>query len=177
MALTNKVDWHWLIEEETGVVKLQLTKEYLFTTPFKQTELTSNCQSGNCFTTSDAFVYSLHRDKFASLPINEEQAFTLAICATIATNYLKPLATKSWYFKEASSDFTKPIHVGDWVSLNTSEEAIYLVLNTDTTASDIMLVSRTHQIDGSRHYQMGKPLRVHNDRLSPVLYELQEHQL
>ena len=176
MAVTNNVDWHWLIEE-SGLLTLQLTEQFLFQTPFKQTELTSNCQSGSCFTTSDAFVYSLHRDKFAPLPISEEHAFTLAVCATVSTNYLKPMANKSWYFKEASSDLSKPVHVGDWVSLNTSEEAIYLVLNTDTTASDVMLVSKSHRIDEQRQFKMGKPVRVHNDRLSPVYYELQEHQL
>lgn len=177
MATSTKVDWNWLINSDTNGLELKLADNITFKTGIKGSELNGNCYDGGCFTTSDAFVYSLHRDKFATLPINEEHAFTLAINATVATHYLRPLATKSWYFELANNDLCRPVQAGDWVSLNAINEAIYLVLNTDNTASDIMLVSSEHQIDDQRVFVRGKTLRVHNDRLNPVLYEIQEHQL
>ncbi len=173
----NGASWQWNIDSETQNLRLQLTEEISFVTQFKRSELIEEDFQNKPFSTSDAFVYSLYRDKFSSLPIDEEQAFTLALSATVSSHYLRPLATKSWFFDLANNDLSRPIQQGDWVTLNAANEAIYLVIDTDQTASNIVLVSKKHVIDEHKTFEKGKALRVHNDRMSPVLYELQEHQL
>lgn len=177
LAINTRVDWNWLINSDTERLELKLSDDIVFETPFKPRELNGLCYDGACFTTSDAFVYSLHRDKFSSLPITEEHAFVLAICATVASHYLSPLAIRSWHFHRANNDLSRPVQQGDWAVLNAKNEAIYLVINVEETASDVLLISSSHQIDEQRTFHRGKALRVHNDRLTPVLYKLQEHQL
>jgi cell division protein ZapC len=173
----NGSNWQWFIDPDTDELQLELSSNIRFGTQFKSSELINSDLNHKGFSTSDAFVYSLYRDKFKDLPIDEEQAFTLAVSATISVQYLKPLATKSWYFSLAHNDLNLPIKQGDWVVLNAQSEAIYLVLDASEHASNIMLMSKIHYIDDNKTFSKGKTLRVHNDRMLPILYELQEHQL
>ena len=173
----NGSNWQWSVDKNSECLQLHLSNDICFPTQFKANELLNTDVINKNFSTSDAFVYSLYRDKFKEIPINEEQAFTLAISATISSQYLKPLATKSWYFALAQNDLNLPIKQGDWVVLNAETEAVYLVLDTSEHASNVMLITKAHKIDDNKTFYNGKTLRVHNDRMLPILYELQEHQL
>jgi len=171
------VHWRWVTNFDTQKVCLELAAGVNFPTVFKISELLSYDLHEQPFSTSDAFLYSLFRDKFSYAPFDEEQAFTLAINATIASQYLKPLAAKSWLFHPASSAGIGKVKQGDWVALKATDEAIYLVLDTDHETSDVILASNRHQISDSRVIFQGQTLKVHNDRLTPTLIELKADQL
>ena len=176
-CVNNGEGWYWLVDDSSGSFLLKLSEDVVFPTVYKASELINSFQDEQCFTTSDAFLYSLFRDKFSAVAMDEQQAFTLAVNATVANHYLKPQAIKSWFFAVAQHKEKKIIRQGDWVALNAKEQAIYLVLDTDQHASNVILVSERHVIDDSRLYIRGKALRVHNDRLTPVSHQLQDYQL
>ena len=94
------VQWRWVTNFDTQKVCLELAAGVTFTTVFKVSELLSYELHEQPFSTSDAFLYSLYRDKFYHTPFDEEQAFSLAVNATIASQYIKPLAAKSWVASE-----------------------------------------------------------------------------
>ena len=171
------VDWRWEIAGEEGRLYLLLTASIRFATAFKNDALRLPDGASHPFSMADASYYSELRHKFARLPLNEEQQFTLAINATAAHQYLKPLASKSWYFFIARSDAPRPFQVGDYVSTQAKSTGLYLVLDTDTSTSTIFLMSEKQQIDEQRWFHRGTTLRVHNTRLILEPYEIQEHQL
>lgn len=172
----NGASWNWLVDHQSGCLTLSLSQDIVFKTIFRAEELQGS-ESNFSFSTTDAFTYSLYRDKFRSLNLDEESEFSLAIFATIARHYLKPQATKSWYFKPSSEPQVGLIKEGDWVSAEGLHSAIYLVIGADENACDIMLVSKEHQLDGNRFLSRGKVLRVHRDRIAPVLFKIEESQL
>ena len=147
-----------------------------FETVFRTEDL-QDTESQFCFSTTDAFIYSLYREKFQSLPLNEERAFSLSVYATIARHYLKPQATKSWYFQPSSEPQLGGIKAGDWVTAQGLHPAIYLVLDADESACDVMLISREHHLDENRFLTEGKVVMVHKDRIAPVLFNIEESQL
>lgn len=172
----NGASWNWQVDHQSGFLTLSLCQDIVFKTVFKVEELQSS-ELSFAFSTTDAFIYSLYRDKFRSLHLDEESEFTLAIFATVARHYLKPQATKSWYFKPSTEPQAGLIKEGDWVTAEGLSSAIYLVIAAEQTACDIMLVSKEHQLDENRFLSRGKVLRVHRDRIAPVLFKIEESQL
>ena len=171
------VEWYWQIEPVSKYLELVLAQNIHFLTSFRKEEII-NLEHPTCrFTTADACQYSSFRDKFRTLPLNQEQQFRLAVNATVAERYAKPQASKSWYFRTKPVSDVLPFEVGDYVTLQTERQGVYMVLNMDEVASTLMLVSAVHKIDEQRTYCCGKTVRVHNDRVSSHPFEIQEHQL
>jgi len=171
------VEWHWKIAGEDEALYLVLTADIEFRTRFGLASLLGFSVDGQTFSTQDACIYSEYREQFKSLPLNEEGRFSLAINATVARLYIKPLANKSWYFSPTYEANVRTLGRGDYVSAQALSQGLYLVLDTDESTSTIMLLSSGHRIDENRHFLRGKTLRVHNDRLSLELYQIQEQQL
>jgi hypothetical protein len=173
----NGSEWAWRINPDQHRLQLKLSGEIVFDTCFKKAEVDAALEYGKPFSTSDAFVYSLYRDKLKTIPLTEQAQFTLAINATISDHYLKPQATKSWFFKANNEPSPIPVKQGDWVQLVTNDVALYLVLDCNESTAKIMLVGREHSVDDTRVFQRGKVLRVHSDRLRPVMFKIQEDML
>ena len=162
------VAWRWRVNETDQRLHLVLATDIEFPTQFDLAALLQFNPQGQTFTAQDAEIYSQYREQFKSLPLDEEGKFTLAINATVARQYSKPLATKSWYFMQGNADATAlKLSSGDYICAQAYGLGLYLVLDTDPSASTLMLMSKEHAIDPQRRFQRGKLVRVHNDRLIP----------
>ena len=171
------VDWQWQWHGSKETLLLRLAPDIQFETLYTSQQLLGIPVSGQGFSTSDAKVYSEYRDKFKSLPLNQQAQFTLAVNATVASLYLKPQATKSWVFQPSLEADISRIQVGQYVKAMAVDEGLYLVLDTDDTASTLFLMSRWHKIDENRWFERGKIIKVHNDRLRIEPYHIQEQDL
>lgn len=139
----------------------------MFSTFFNDSQLLPNSISDGDFTTHDAQTYVAFRDKLKVLDLTEEQRFTIAINATVACNYMSPLAAKSWYFQKQSNT-AKEFYDGELVQLFAVNAALYIVLDSGLDTSIVMLIDKYHQIDNERKFQFGKIIKVHNDRLEKL---------
>lgn len=171
----NGSDWFWQLE--AGLFNLHLSDDAVFTTDFKSSQITSPHSSSIPFSAADAAVYVACRDVLKPLPLCQKSKFILAIYATISAHYAKPPALKSWLFSLIDECEQGPIGGLSFVSVEAESLGIYLVLESEGQTSKLILVSHRHLIDESLTLTQGHIVRVHNNRLSPVLYQIEEDML
>lgn len=157
----------WSRGEQQRLV-LILAEDVHYVTDFLMSQLVDSLSLGGGFTASDAAEYQNYSELLANAGFDQEWRFKLAINATVALNYLKPLATRSWYFRLAETPYVGEIKPQTWVQLDAQTNAKYLVLRVDEQASYLMLVNVEHQVNGVKTLKRGNIIKVHNDRLSPL---------
>jgi hypothetical protein len=74
---------------------------------------------------------------------------------------------KSWFFNIATS--VSSAQVGNVVRLQSKcELRHYLIVESNTKASTLLLIERTHQLDDAKKLDQFGLIKVMNDRLLPI---------
>ena len=156
-------DWQWRISDNKYLT-LSLADGINYESDFHMDSLRFASTDPVGFSTDDATVFQEFSRFFDALGFDQEYRFRLAISATISKNYLKPLPTRSWYFKLAENRISVQCKPFQLVQLNAQNSAIYVVLSVEEAAANIMLLNPQHGINDVKTCLQGAILKVHIDR-------------
>lgn len=140
----------------------------VFVSAFAQRELVSDALSGAAFSIAQSqdFYHYVERIE-QQLRVSEQIANHIALNAVAAKTFYKPLMPKSWFFNTATR--VSSAQAGNIVQLQSPYGSRhYLIVESNTKASTLMLIERSHQLDDSKKLAQFGLIKVMNDRLMPV---------
>jgi len=95
----------------------------------------------------------------------------IVLNAIAAKAFYKPLMPKSWFFSTAPS--VSSALPGKIVKLQSAYHSKhYIVVESNTTASTLLLIESGHQLDEKKSLSQFGLIKVMNDRLIPVKFNL-----
>jgi cell division protein ZapC len=161
-------DWQWNFCHTKNRLTLDLGAEMVFVSAFGQRELVADALSGAVFSieqSQDFYHYVERIEQQLSIP--EQFINHIALNAIAAKTFYKPLMPKSWFFSTATS--VSSAKAGNIVLLQSQfESRHYLIVESNTKASTLLLIERDHQLDTSKKLNQFGLIKVMNDRLMPV---------
>lgn len=163
----NGVDWWWHIEPKSSQLILQLAQNISYPAGYLTSQLAVELVEPKPFSTIDAKVFSHVSEILSNAKFDEESRFRLAVSATVATQYMKPIAARSWFFKLSEVQLTS-VKQFTLVTLNAKQQGRYMVLGTEQDTATLMATDHEHVINDVKCIKRGQVIRVHLDRISPV---------
>ncbi|WP_419205644.1 cell division protein ZapC [Photobacterium leiognathi] len=165
--------WKWYFDTDMNSLMLELGNDMLFRVALPAKRLTPEAKVSDIFNVDDIEAYQNFQEQFAQLPISEARKCELALNATAARRFHKPIMPKSWYF--APQQGVEP-EQGEVVSLMTAScTAHYVVIENNGTASLCMLADvATVDLDGAKTMQFCDTIKVMNDRMAPCFVESEQ---
>ncbi len=161
-------DWQWNFCHTQNRLLLELGAEMVFVSAFCQKELVADALVAETFSieqSEDFYLYVERIEQQLTLP--EQMVNHIALNAVTAKSFYKPLMPKSWFFNTATS--VSSALVGNIVQLESCYGCRhYLIIESNTKASTLLLIERTHQLDANKELSQFSLIKVMNDRLMPI---------
>ena len=173
MLIKPNKDWQWNFCHDKNRLLMELGDGMVFVSAFKKSELVNDAFSDKRFSIEQNEDFTLLMEKLdGQLPLPEDFIYQIVLNAVAAKSFYKPLMPKSWFFATAPS--VSSAQVGNIVKLQSATQTRhYLVVESNTTASTLLLIEREHQLDDTKSLAQFSLIKVMNDRLIPVKFELQ----
>ena len=165
--LQASAQWNWYACPTNKCLMLDLGDEMEFCTPFKLRLLTDDVLENPHFSLRDADFYQQVSSYLASFELwNQAQICQIAINATAAKFYLKPVLAKSWFFKS----YTGSVPSTEAIILLQSKmvEGQFLIVDHTEQASLCLNLEKNYQLDENLSLQQFEVIRVLNDRIYPL---------
>lgn len=159
--------WNWYACHTNKCLMLDLGDEMEFCTAFKLRLLTDDVLLNPRFNLRDAEFYQQVSTYLTSFELwNGAQICQIAINATAAKFYLKPVLTKSWFFKSYSGSVPST----EAIVLLHSKAATgqFLIVDHNEQASLCLNLEGNFQLDENLSLQQFEVIRVLNDRIYPL---------
>lgn len=159
--------WQWQLDSDRRLL-LDIDQSMAFTTAYNKKQLTMEVLNDTSFSLEDAIYYEDLTVKLQSLGIwSTPEVVQIALNATAANRYYKPVMPKSWFFK--TNEMT--IHFGETVRdltvlLHTEQDCgRFLLIEQNDSASLCMLLDEQLQLNDSKVLEQFEIIKVMNDRL------------
>jgi len=165
-------DWQWNFCHDNNRLTLDLGDNMVFVSAFKQAQLVKDAFNSRCFSIEDTAIFNLLMDKLeGQLPMPAEFICQIVLNAVAAKAFYKPLMPKSWFFNTAPS--VSSALPGKVVKLTSAYDTKhYIVVESNTTASTLLLIESSQQLDEKKSLGQFGLIKVMNDRLIPVKFNL-----
>ncbi|KJF80902.1 cell division protein ZapC [Photobacterium angustum] len=162
--------WKWYFDAEMNSLMLELNDDMLFRVSLPSKLLTPEAKISDIFNVDDIEAYQNFQEQIAHLPISAARKCELALNATAARRFHKPMMPKSWYFVPQQG--VEPLQ-GQVITLMTAScNAHYVVIENSGVASLCMLADvATVDLDGVKSMEFCETIKVMNDRMSPCSVE------
>jgi len=151
---------------------MDLGDDMVFVSAFKKSQLVNDAFNTSRFSIEQNADFTTFMEKLdGQLPLPDDFICQIILNAVAAKSYYKPLMPKSWFFNTAHS--VSSAQAGKIVKLQSAYEARhYLVVESSTSASILLLIESAHQLDQSKSLSQFGLIKVMNDRLIPVKFNL-----
>lgn len=162
-------DWRWNFDEASSKLSLMFDAQVCLDLSYSETELVSDAFAEQAFTLEDAAFMQQVLELFQEQYLYDEQSsWLLAVHATAARRFYKPMMPKSWFFLPGAS---MSLHSPVLVELDTQEgeTGTFLVFELGESASSCMLVSESLNLSDSRTMQRFEIIKVMNNRIARFL--------
>ena len=161
-------DWQWNFCHKKNRLTLDLGADMVFVSAFSERELVADALSVAAFSIEQSHDFYHYVERIEQqLSVDEQITYHIALNAVTAKRFYKPLMLKSWFFNTATS--VSSAQPGNIVQLQTQYESRhYLIVESNTKASTLLLIERSHQLDGTKKLVQFGLIKVMNDRLMPV---------
>ena len=161
-------DWQWNFCHKNNRLTLDLGAELVFVSAFSKKDLVADALNSAIFSieqSQDFYHFTERVEQQLTLP--GPVVDHIALNAVTAKAYFKPLMPKSWFFNTASS--VSSAQAGNIVQLqSTYGLKHYLIVESTTKASTLLLIEREHQLDDVKKLVQFGLIKVMNDRLMPI---------
>jgi len=165
-------DWQWNFCHDKNRLLMDLGDDMVFVSAFKKSQLVNDAFTNSRFSIEQTQDFTSMMEKLdGQLPVPDDFICQIVLNAVAAKSYYKPLMPKSWFFNTAHS--VSSAQAGKIVKLQSSIEARhYLVVESSSSASTLLLIESSHQLDQMKSISQFGLIRVMNDRLIPVKFNL-----
>ena len=161
-------DWQWNFCHTKNRLTLDLGAEMVFVSSFSKKEVVADALITSAFSieqSQDFYNFVERIEQQLSLP--EEIIYQIVLNAVAAKTFYKPLMPNSWFFNPATS--VSSALAGNIVQLMSAfGSRHYLIVESNTKASTLLLIERSHQLDDRKELVQFGLIKVMNDRLMPV---------
>ncbi|NRA62233.1 MAG: cell division protein ZapC [Psychrobium sp.] len=168
MLIKPNTDWQWKFCHQRNRLTLDMGSSMEFVTAFKRNELINDALLEQVFCIENSEDFYLYVEKLeAQLELPSDYLMQIALNALSAKVFYKPMMPKSWFFSTAQT--VSSAQAGNVVKLQSNhEQRHYLVIESNTKASTLLLIERSHQLDNVKSLAQFGLIKVMNDRLIPV---------
>jgi len=144
----------------------------VFVSAFNKAQLVNDAFTAAQFSIEQNQDFTSFMEKLdGQLPLPDDFICQIVLNAVAAKSYYKPLMPKSWFFDTAHS--VSSAQTGNIVKLQSGLEARhYVVVESCTNASTLLLIERSHQFNDTKSLNQFGLIKVMNDRLIPVQFNL-----
>ncbi|MGL4602213.1 MAG: cell division protein ZapC [Plesiomonas sp.] len=159
--------WKWYVDSELDRLMLDLANGMIFRSRLASRVLTPDVFAGVKFHVDDIAQYYDYMDGLQASGLTAEQKSELVLNAIAARHFLKPVMPKSWYFERTSHAYSP--ETGELVnaSLVDSAEKVRLFVVENSRTASLCLFAQHQQLSSGKLVNLGDPIKVMNDRLSP----------
>ena len=168
MLIKPSKDWQWIFCHDRNRLTLDMGSAMEFVTAVKRNELVNDALSQQvfCIEHSEDFFHYVEKLE-AQLSLPDDYVAQIVLNALSAKAFYKPMMPKSWVFSVAQT--ISSAQAGNVVKLQSSHELRhYLVVESNTKASTLLLIERSHQLDNIKSLSQFGLIKVMNDRLIPL---------
>jgi cell division protein ZapC len=161
--------WKWIACPVKNRLIIDLNDDMQLCTPYKLRQLTHNTLENPRFSLEDADFYQQVYQYLLSFNLwNNAQICQIALNATAAKFYLKPILAKSWFFTPYTGNDPSVEAVVKLTSKAQSGE--FLIINHCKDASLCINLSENYALDENLHLKQFEVIRVLNNRVHPILH-------
>lgn len=160
--------WHWQLNADKNQLLLDIDPSMAFSTAYRDKHLTDEISTGCRFNLDDALYYQhMVAQLDDSGRWSTPEVVQIALNATAARRFYKPLMPKSWFFKTnlmaesfADGGEAQPLcHLYSEVDC-----ALFLIIEAGERASVCMLLDPELMLNESRSMSQFDIIKVMNDR-------------
>jgi len=161
-------DWQWIFCPDKDRLTLDLGADMVFVSAFSKRVLVAAARDPQLFSIEQSHSFYQYIERIEQqLSLTEAVVNHIALNAIAAKDFYKPLMPKSWFFNIATS--VSSAQAGNIVLLQSKYETRhYLIVESNTKASTLLLIERCHQLDEDKILDQFGLIKVMNDRLMPV---------
>ena len=165
--LQASAQWNWYACSQSNTLRLDMGPEMAFCTPYKLRQLTDLAFDNPHFNLRDAEFYQQVTSYLANLGCwSPSQICQIALNATAAKFYLKPVLAKSWFFTPYLGSLPSTEAIVNLQSVSDSGQ--FLIVDHSEHASLCLCLENLFSLDENLSLKQFEVIRVLNDRIHPI---------
>ena len=161
-------DWQWLYDKNQQRLTLDLGSELIFVSHYEKKHLSSDAMISQGFSLEDMEYYLKLQQELEGISCgrNRAELTQIALNATAAHKFHRPIMPKSWFFKRSDVK----VHFTRLVELNTEfNSALALVIEHEQGAVTCMLVDQELQLTDTKFMKSFDVIKVMPDCLEQFM--------
>lgn len=168
MLIKPNKDWKWKFCQTKNCLTLDMGDNMVFISAFEKRHLVNDAFVSEPISIEQTEDFALFHEKLEEqLPVPSEFIYQIALNCLVAKCFYKPLMPKSWFFNTAPN--LSSALLAKVVKLESAiEERHYVVVESNTNASTLMLIEKSHRLNDVKNLNQFELIKVMNDRLIPV---------
>lgn len=168
MRIKPNKNWKWNFCQTKNRLTLDMGDDMIFVSAFEKRHLINDAFLGEFISVEQSEDFTQFVEKLEQqLPVPSDFIYQVALNCLVAKSFYKPLMPKSWFFNPAP--VLSNALLANVVKLQSSiEERHYVVVESNLNASTLMLIEKSHDLNGVKSLNQFNLIKVMNDRLNPV---------
>ena len=157
-------DWFWYMDDESQHLAISLGNEMCFLTAYSGSDLTPFGNKPVPFNLDHLKAYSIYVDALESsdLPYNRAEKTQVALNATAARFFHRPVSPKSWYFDVSDKRETPQYFHAVSTELDSS---LVMIIEQYQNLCTCLLLNHSLAISESKTFKQFSLIKVQEDRL------------
>ncbi|EWH12357.1 hypothetical protein DS2_01510 [Catenovulum agarivorans DS-2] len=166
--LQAKADWYWFYDLESHTLRLNMT-EFTFVTACKASKLLPNAKQTQSFNVADNQSYcEFYAVIEEQLGLSEAACVQIALNAVAQTKFVRPEQPKSWYFVPQKHAHKRTMFEQVVLLQSQYASAEFLILEENKDCANLMLLSKSLQLDERKIMKQFECIKVLQDRISSL---------
>ncbi|WP_427980787.1 cell division protein ZapC domain-containing protein [Agarivorans sp.] len=174
MLIQPNKHWHWIFDNNKGVMTLELGKDMLFVSKLCKKRCVQHAQEDSPFTAEHTQLYYQFLEQLEAFSWSDPIKVQICLNAVASAQFLKPLMPQSWFFKSIAQAQQPQLELGELVVLQSEHsQARCVVVERSEQTYTLMTIEDGLVLDERKTLAQFEAIKVMQDRVIPLKQLLQ----